>query len=133
MPTVGRNVVHARWLNRFHAHWLIEPIIRKFLIVDVNLRIIPFQRMGLMGLISHIGLMSLMGLIGPIGLISPISLISLISLISPISPIKSYNFIISSFTHKLHQPLFDLSSPLALVSETVAATITMPTFWVDVH
>ena len=124
MPTVGRNVVHARWLNRFHAHWLIEQIIRKFLIVDVNLRIIPFLRMGLMGLISHIGLMSLMGLIGPIGLIG---------LMSPISPIKSYNFIISSFTHKLHQPLFDLSSPLALVSETVTATITMTTFWVDVH
>lgn len=124
MPTVGRNVVHARWLNRFHAHWLIEQIIRKFLIVDVNLRIIPFLRMGLMGLISHIGLMSLMGLIGPIGLIG---------LMSPISPIKSYNFIISSFTHKLHQPLFDLSSPLALVSEAVAATITMTTFWVDVH
>ncbi len=80
--------------------------------------------MGLMGLISHIGLMSLMGLIGPIGLIS---------LIGPIGPIKSYNFIISSFTHKLHQPLFDLSSPLALVSEAVAATITMTTFWVDVH
>ena len=130
MPTVGRNVVHARWLNRFHAHWLIEPIIRKFLIVDVNLRIIPFLRMGLMGLISHIGLMSLMGLIGPIGLIG---LIGLMSPISPISPIKSYNFIISSFTHKLHQPLFDLSSPLALVSEAVAATITMTTFWVDVH
>lgn len=127
MPTVGRNVVHARWLNRFHAHWLIEQIIRKFLIVDVNLRIIPFLRMGLMGLISHIGLMSLMGLIGPIGLIG------LIGLMSPISPIKSYNFIISSFTHKLHQPLFDLSSPLALVSEAVAATITMTTFWVDVH
>ena len=130
MPTVGRNVVHARWLNRFHAHWLIEQIIRKFLIVDVNLRIIPFLRMGLMGLISHIGLMSLMGLIGPIGLIG---LIGLMSPISPISPIKSYNFIISSFTHKLHQPLFDLSSPLALVSEAVAATITMTTFWVDVH
>lgn len=86
--------------------------------------------MGLMGLISHIGLMSLMGLIG---LMELIGLIGLISLISPISPIKSYNFIISSFTHKLHQPLFDLSSPLALVSETVAATITMTTFWVDVH
>lgn len=80
--------------------------------------------------------MSLMGLIGLIELIGPIGLISLIGLIGligPISPIKSYNFIISSFTHKLHQPLFDLSSPLALVSEAVTATITMTTFWVDVH
>lgn len=49
MPTVGRNVVHARWLNRFHAHWLKEQIIRKFLIVDVNLRIIPFSEDGAYG------------------------------------------------------------------------------------